>query len=90
MMKRRREEELQASATIAEVSHSERRRTAELSSEDIAQMSRAELAEAIRGSKLPLDRHVQGDLEFYGRDTLERLMFLARQMCRRQCPGKPR
>jgi hypothetical protein len=78
------------SATSAAVDPPEKSWIAELSSEDIAQMSNRELSWAIRDSQLPLAGHVEEDLEYYGRDILERLVFLAREMCRHRCPGKPR
>jgi hypothetical protein len=83
-------EELPSSQTIEGTDHPEKLWIAELSSEDIAQMSDRELTWAIRDSQLPLDGHVEEDLQYYGRDTLERLMYLAREMCRHQCPNKPR
>jgi hypothetical protein len=84
------DEEMPPSVTINEADHPEKLWIAELSSQDIAQMSDRELTWAIRDSQLPLDGHVGEDLGYYGRETLERLMFLAREMCRHQCPKKPR
>lgn len=83
-------ENLARSTGFATADRLGKRCIAHLSREEIAQMSEAELAQAIRASRLPLDGHVEDDLEYYGRDTLERLMFLAREMCRHQCPNKPR
>ena len=82
------DEDTIVSPTCAEIHHLEKLCIAQLSSGDIALMTDSELAEAIRASQLPLDDHVEEDLEYYGRDTLERLMFLAREMCRHQCPAR--
>ena len=58
---------------------------AALMASDIEHLSDAELVEAIRGSGLPvLRRETEGRLEFYGRPTLERLVWLARRCCRNQ------
>ncbi|HTI52233.1 MAG TPA: hypothetical protein VL475_14820 [Planctomycetaceae bacterium] len=56
---------------------------AALSRITIAQMNRDELLRVIRASRLPLltttsDEH----LEFHDRNTLERLVYLARRCCR--------
>jgi hypothetical protein len=58
---------------------------AALTASEIEHLSDAELVEAIRGSGLPvLRRETEGRLEFYGRQTLERLVWLARRCCRNQ------
>ena len=58
---------------------------AALTASNIEHLSDAELVEAIRGSGLPvLRRETEGRLEFYGRQTLERLVWLARRCCRNQ------
>ena len=58
---------------------------AALTASDIQRLSDAELVEAIRGSGLPiLRREAEGRLEFFGRQTLERLVWLARRCCRNQ------
>lgn len=58
---------------------------AALTASEIEHLSDAELVAAIRGSGLPvLRRETEGRLEFYGRQTLERLVWLARRCCRNQ------
>ncbi len=48
---------------------------------EIAQMTDAELARAIRSARLPLSSGIDEHLEFHDRRTLERLAYLARRCC---------
>jgi hypothetical protein len=50
----------------------------------IAEMERRELIFAIRTAELPWLSGADGRLQFADRQTLERLAFLARRVCRRQ------
>jgi hypothetical protein len=55
-----------------------------LTSDQIEQMPERELVDAIRASHLPLGPEVSRGLQYYGRDALMRLLFLARKTCRHQ------
>lgn len=59
------------------------RTIADLSAADIRGMTDGELAETIRAADVPLLRETTiGRLQFFDRDTLEQLAFLARRSCR--------
>jgi hypothetical protein len=58
---------------------------AEISPIQISQMTCNEMVRVIRAAKMPLLRKdVSEHLELYDRDTLERLVYLARRCCRNQ------
>lgn len=58
---------------------------AELSIDDVRHMSEEDLVAAIRAADVPLfQRSVLGQLGFYDRMTLERLLFFARRTVRHQ------
>lgn len=58
---------------------------AELTVREIEQMRRDELISAIRGAQLPLlSAEMTDRLRYRDRDTLERILYLARRACRNQ------
>jgi len=58
---------------------------AEISPTQVSQMTCNEMVQVIRAAKMPLLRKdVSEHLESYDRETLERLVYLARRCCRNQ------
>jgi len=63
----------------------DKRGIAELSSLQIAEMSRHELIDVVRSAQMELlHRDITDHVELYDRETLKRLAHLARRCCRNQ------
>lgn len=71
------------SDTLAPENTLDRHEIASLSPTNISQMARGELADVVRAHNLALlGKDISEHLDFYDRETLERMVYLVRRCCR--------